>query len=329
MIRLVRMKAITCTRYGPPSVLQLADLEKPVPGDDEVLIRVRAAEVTKADIEIRRFRFAVKWFWLPMRLAFGIRRPRRPVLGGYFAGEVTATGRHVTRLSVGDEVFGSAGVKFGAYAQFLALPARYTIAAKPGNMSFAEAAAVPLGGLNALHFMRLAALQEGESVLINGAGGSIGAHAIQIAASMGATVTAVDCGRKEAFVRGLGAARFIDYEREDFATAGETYDVIFDMVPGSDYGACIRTLNPGGRYLSGNPRLWVMLRCLLTTRFTDKTARFAFAGEKIDELVALADMIEAGTIRPIVDQVYPMEQVVAAHERVESERRLGAIVIAI
>ena len=195
------MKAITASRYGPPDVLRLSDVRTPVPKDTEVLIRVRAAEATKADCEMRSFRFSVKWFWLPLRIAFGLRRPKRPILGGYFSEEIASVANTVTTFSVGDQVYGAAGLRFGAYGEYVALPADNTIAAKPRNMSFAEAAAVPMGGLNALHFMRLARIRAGERVLINGAGGSIGLHAVQIAKSMGAEVTAVDATHKEGSVR--------------------------------------------------------------------------------------------------------------------------------
>lgn len=323
------MKAITYKRYGPPEVLAVADVEEPVPGDDEVLIRVHAAEATKADCELRSFRFAVKWFWLPLRLAIGVFRPRRQVLGGYFAGEVAEVGAGVTDFAVGDEIFGGAGLYMGAYGKFLVLPANATITSKPRNMTFEEAAAVPLGGLNALHFLRLARIRQGEQVLINGAGGSIGAHGVQIARSMGAEVTAVDRAGKEAFVRQMGADHFIDYQADDFTRLGKSWDVIFDMVPRGSYSDRIRVLRPGGRYLTGNPRLSVMLRSPITTRFSDKTASFAFARETREELAALREMIEAGKIRPIVDRVLPMEQAVEAHRLVESEERLGAIVISV
>jgi len=323
------MKAITYSEYGPPNVLQIEDVPRPVPNDDEVLIRVRAAEATKADTEMRSFRFAVNWFWLPLRLAIGVRKPRRRVLGGYFAGEVVAVGKEVARLAVGDEVYGTAGIRFGAYGEFVSLPASYTIVPKPTNMSFAEAAAVPLGALNALHFLRLADIQNGEKVLINGAGGSIGAYGVQIAKSMGAEVTAVDKGIKEDFIRRMGADHFVDYTKEDFTAAGQTYDVIFDMVPGSSYSGCVRILNLNGRYLTGNPTMSFMLRSVFTTWFSDKTVRFAFARESEEELLALKAMIEAGEIGSIVEKVYPMEQAAEAHRRVETEERLGALVIAI
>lgn len=323
------MKAITYENYGPPDVLQVKEVPIPVPKDDELLIRVRAVEATKSDVEMRSFKFAVSWFWLPLRLAVGVRKPRRQILGGYFSGVIESPGKDNNRFSVGDEVFGAAGLRFGAYGEYVALPAGSTIVEKPCNMGFEDAAAVPLGGLNALHFMRLAKIRAGDRVLVNGAGGSIGLHAVQIARSMGAEVTAVDSTIKEDMLMRLGADHFIDYMKEDFATMGRRYDVIFDMVPGSSYAACIKALSPDGRYLSGNPRLTVMLRSVFTTWFTKKTARFAFARETKAELSALKEMIESGKVRSIVDRVYPMEQAAEAHQRVETEQRRGAVVIAI
>lgn len=322
------MKAITYSRYGPPGVLTLSDVERPVPGDDDILVRVRAAEATKADCELRSFRFAVRWFWLPLRLAVGITRPRRRILGGYFAGEVADVGRNVDRFRAGDAVFGAAGLRMGAYGEYMSLPADATLTAKPANMSFAEAAAVPLGGLNALHFMRLANVRPGEQVLINGAGGSIGAHAVQIAKHLGGQVTAVDCARKADFLRRLGADHVIDYETEKISAAGRLYDVMFDMVPGNPFGPAMRLLTEDGRYFSGNPSVSVMLRAPLASRLTNRTASFAFARETSEELEALRELIEAGAIRPIVDRVLPMEQAAEAHRLVETEERIGAVVIA-
>ena len=323
------MRAIIYERYGPPEVMRVADVSRPEPGEGEVLIRVRAAEATKADCELRAFRFAVSWFWLPLRLGMGLFRPRRKILGTYFAGEVVETGPGVTRLSVGDEVYGGLGLHMGAYGEYVAVPEDTSIATKPGSMSFEEAAAVPLGGLNALHFLRVMDVRPGESVLVNGAGGSIGLHGVQIAKAMGAEVTAVDKPEKEAVVRRMGADHFIDYTQQNFADAGSTFDVVFDMVPSSSFSDCMRVLRENGRYCTGNPRFSVMLRCLWTSRFTDKTASFAFARESLEELEALRAMIEAGQVRPIVEEVVSMEQVADAHRRVEAETRLGAIVISI
>jgi NADPH:quinone reductase-like Zn-dependent oxidoreductase len=323
------MKAVIYARYGGPDVLHLADVPTPVPGEQDVLIRVRAAETTKSDCELRSFRYSVKWFWLPLRIAVGISKPRRRILGVYFAGEVVSVGGRVTRFAPGDQVYGSTGLRLGAYGEYVVLPERAAIGPKPRNMTFAEAAAVPLGGLNALHFMRRARIKPGEQVLINGAGGSIGAHAIQIAHSMGAQVTAVDHRIKEHLVRRLGASDFIDYTTDDVTTTGRRFDVIFDMVPGSPYRRLIGMLQPGGRYLNGNPRLSVLVRSVLTTRCTDKTVTVAFAPETNQALATLTEMIEASKIQSIVDRVYAMTEVAAAHRRVETEQRLGAVVITI
>ena len=321
------MKAVVYYKYGPPKVLELNEVDKPIPKDNEVLIKVHAAEATKADCELRSFHFPVKWFWLPLRLAFGVTKPRRPILGGYFAGEIESTGKDVTRFSNGDEVFGSTGMRMGAYGQYMCLSEGNTIVPKPVNMSFEEAAAVPLGGLNALHFIRKAKIQEGERVLVNGAGGSIGTFKVQMAKSLGAHVTAVDSGIKEEMLRSIGADHFINYLKEDFTKSDQKYDVIFDMVAQSSYSGCIGALSPKGRYLLGNPRMADMLKSMLSTWFTDKTVTFAFARETKDELLSLKEMIETGEIRSVVDKIFPMDQAAAAHVRVEAEERLGIVVI--
>jgi NADPH:quinone reductase-like Zn-dependent oxidoreductase len=323
------MKAIVYTNYGPPDVLQVQEVEKPEPRDDKILIKVHAAEVTKADCEMRSFNFQVKWFWLPLRFALGLIKPKKQILGGYFAGEVESVGKDVSRFKKGDQVFGSTRLRLGAYGEYVCLPASYTVVPKPNNLSFKEAAAVPLGGLNALHFLRKANIQNGERVLINGAGGSIGTFGVQIAKVMGAEVTAVDSNIKEEMLRRAGADHFIDYTKEDFTKNGQTYDVIFSMVAKSSYSKCVKVLSPRGRYLMANPRISDMLRSVLTSRFTDKTAIFAFAGEKEEELLDLKEMLEVGRIKSIVDKVYSFEEAAEAHRRVETEQRLGAVVISL
>ena len=323
------MKAIVYTEYGSPDVLQLKEVEKPTPKDDEVLIKVLAAEVTKADCELRSFNFPVKWFWLPLRVAMGLITPKKKVLGGYFAGEVKSVGKDVSKFKKGDQIFGTTKLRMGAYGEYVCLPASYTIVPKPYNMTFEEAAAVPLGGLNALHFLRKANIQQGEKVLVNGAGGSIGTFGVQIAKAMGAEVTAVDSTIKEEMLRRIGADHFFDYTKEDFTKNGQTYDVILDMVARSSYSKCVKALNPKGRYLMANPRISDMLRSVLTSKFTDKTAIFVFAGENEEELLALKEMIEEGKIKSTVDKVYPLEQAAEAHRRVETEQRLGTIVISV
>lgn len=321
------MKAIVYTKYGPPEVLEIKEIEKPEPLDDEILIKIHAVEATKADCELRSFSFAVKWFWLPLRVAMGMSQPKKQVLGGYFSGEVEAIGKDVSRFKKGDLVFGTTRLLFGAYGEYVCLPASYTIVPKPRNMSFEEAAAAPLGGLNALHFMKQADIRNGEKVLINGAGGSIGTFAVQIAKAMGAEVTAVDSAIKEEMLRRIGADHFIDYTKEDFTKSRQTYDVIFNMVAQSSYSNCVNSLTPMGRYLIGNPRISDMLRSFATSNFTNKTAIFSFAGEQEKELLELKEMLEVGKIKSIVDKIYPPEQAAEAHRLVETEQRLGIVVI--
>ncbi|CAB5159624.1 Alcohol dehydrogenase, zinc containing (EC [Olavius algarvensis associated proteobacterium Delta 3] len=323
------MKAIVYTKYGPPDVLHLKEVEKPIPKDDEVLIKVHAAEATKADCEMRSFNFQVKWFWLPLRIALGLIKPKKQILGVYFSGEVESVGKDVSKFKEGDQVFGAARLRMGAYGEYVCLPASYTLVPKPYNVGFEEAAAVPLGGLNALHFLRKANIQNGEKILVNGAGGSIGIFGVQIAKYMGAEVTAVDSTIKEDTLRRIGADHFFDYTKEDFTKSGQTYDVIFSMVAESSYSEYFKALNPKGRYVMANPRVSDMLRSVLTSKFTDKTAIFTFAGEKEEELLALKKMIEADKIKPIVDKIYPLEKAAEAHRRVETEQRLGPVVISV
>ncbi len=323
------MKGVVYTKYGSPDVLQLKEVEKPIPKDDEVLIKVHAAEATKADCELRSFNFPVKWFWLPLRIAMGLIKPKKQILGGYFAGEVESVGKDVSKFKKGDQVFGTTKLRMGAYGEYVCLPASYTLVPKPYNVSFEEAAAVPLGGLNALHFLRKANIRKGEKVLVNGAGGSIGTFGVQIAKAMGAEVTAVDSTIKEDMLRRIGADHFFDYTKEDFTKSRKTYDVIFDMVAKSSYSECVKALNSKGRYLMANPRISDMLRSVLTSKFTDKTAIFVFAGEKEEELFALKQMIEEGKIQSILDKIFPFEQAAEAHRRVETEQRLGPVVISV
>jgi NADPH:quinone reductase-like Zn-dependent oxidoreductase len=323
------MKAIIYRQYGAAEVLQLADRPTPSPLANEVLIRVHAAEATKSDCELRSFHFPVQWFWLPLRLALGIRKPKRQILGGYFAGQITQVGAAVQNLAPGERVFGSSQLRFGAYGEYLCLPSDYTLATIPDGLSYAEAAAVPLGGLNALHFMDRAGIQAGEHVLINGAGGSIGTYAVQIAKQRGAQVTAVDSANKAALLHALGADRVIDYHQTDFRQNPASYDVILDMVASSPYGRTMRALRPKGRYLMANPTLLKMLRSVVTSIFSSQRALFAFAGETRAELHCLQQMLSTGELKAVVDRVYPMTQAVAAHRRVESEQRLGSVVIQI
>jgi NADPH:quinone reductase-like Zn-dependent oxidoreductase len=321
------LKAVVYRRYGPPDVLRIENIARPRVGANDILVRVQAAEATKGDCEMRSFRFPVKWFQIPLRLAIGVFRPRKSVLGGYFAGEVAEVGAGVRNFEVGQRIFGASKLLLGAYAEYLVVPQRYTLARIPDELTFAEAAAVPLGGLNALHCLTSAKVRPGEKVLVNGAGGSIGTFAVQIARSMGGEVTAVDAGFKESMLRSIGAEHFVDYQQHDIF-AGETrYDVIFDMVASTLHEHALNLLNSGGRYISANPTFRKLVRAAGVSKKTDKSMIVAFAGETIDELQRLNDLLENGQIRPVIDRIFPMHEAAAAHKRVESEERIGIVVL--
>lgn len=322
------MKAIVCEGYGSPEVLKLAEVAKPIPKESEVLIRVRAATVTAGDCELRAFRIA-GWIWLPLRLAMGVRRPRQPILGLEIAGEVEAVGSAVDRFSAGDRVFGSTSLGMGAYAQYKCLPGSGAITGIPDGLSYAEAAGIPTGGLNGLHFMRKAEVKRGDRVLINGAGGSIGTFALQIAKQMGAEVTAVDRTDKLEMLRNLGADHVVDYTQEDFTKSGDSYDVIVDVVGKSPFSGSVAALAEHGRYVLGNPRLLPMLRGLWTSRTSSKKVLAAMAGESVDDLNHLAEQVAAGTLKVVIDRTYPLERTAEAHRYVDAGHKQGVVVIAV
>ncbi|NNE12142.1 MAG: NAD(P)-dependent alcohol dehydrogenase [Ilumatobacter sp.] len=323
------MRAVTYERYGGPDVLSVDEVERPVPGPKQLLIEVEAVEATKTDCELRSFRHDVKWFKVPLRLAVGVFRPRSKVLGMYFAGTIAAVGADVDDFAVGDAVYGSSGLRGGAYGEYVAVPAKAVLSAKPATLTFAEAAAVPLGALNALHFMRLADVRPGERVLVNGAGGVIGAFGVQIATAMGGAVTGVDAAHKQQFVRSQGAVDFVDYRTTNVIDLDERFDVIFDMIPSASVSAMLDLLTPHGRYAHGNPRLTTLLRSPLVNRRSDRQMIVRFAAESRAGLRELADRFDTGELRPIVDRILPMEDAAEAHRLVETEQRIGAVVLAI
>jgi NADPH:quinone reductase-like Zn-dependent oxidoreductase len=326
------MKAIVWTKYGPPDVLQLQEVAKPVPKDNEVLIRIMATTVTAGDCEARGLKFPL-WLALPMRLYVGFRKPTRvTILGQELAGEIEAVGKDVTRFKVGDQVFAGTGLSMGGYAEYICLPeesADGVLAKKPENLSFEEAAAVPTGGFEALHFLREAHIQRGETVLINGAGGSIGTFGVQLAKYYGAEVTAVDRPEKLDMLRAIGADHVLDYTQEDFTTSGMTYDVIFDVVGKSPYSGSIRSLKPNGRYLVANPRPALMIRGSFTAMTSAKKVFFRPAGRERADLIFLKELIEAGKIKPVIDRRYPLAQMAEAHRYVESGQKKGSVVITV
>lgn len=320
------MKAIVYTNYGPPDVLQLKEVEKPTPRDNEVLIRIHGTTVTAGDCEIRSFKVKA-WLWLPLRIWMGLRKPRRPILGSELAGEIESVGKDVELFKEGDQVFGSAGLSFGAYAEHICLPEQGAVAIKPTNMTYEEAATVLFGGRDALHFLRKGNIQSGQRVLISGAGGSIGTFAVQLAKHFEAEVTGVDSTEKLDMLRSIGADQVIDYTREDFTKNGEVYDVIFDVVGKSSFSRSERSLKRNGCYLLANPGLSQMVRGLWTSMTSSKKVITEPASGTTEDLIFLKELIEAGKIRSVIDRRYPLEQIAEAHRYVETGCKKGNVVI--
>jgi NADPH:quinone reductase-like Zn-dependent oxidoreductase len=326
------MKAIVWTKYGPPDVLQLKEVEKPTPKDNEVLVKVYAATVTAGDCEARSLKFPF-FLSFPMRIYVGLGRPKRiTILGQELAGEIEAVGKEVRLFKEGDQVFGSTGFGMGAYAEYICLPEESedgVLAKKPANMTYEEAATVPTGGLEALHFLRKGNIQNGQKVLINGAGGSIGTFGIQLAKYFGAEVTGVDSMGKLDMLRSIGADQVIDYTEDDFTKSGETYDVIFDVVGKSPFSRSIGSLKQNGRYLIANPKPLKMVRGLWTSRRSSKKVIFELASRKTEDLIFLKELVEAGTIKSVIDRRYPLEQTAEAHRYVETGHKKGNVVITV
>ena len=275
---------------------------------------------------MRGFDFPIS-FWLPLRLMFGLTKPRIKIPGQELAGEVEAKGSEVTQFKQGDWVFAPTDASLGAYAQYICLPGTHPMATMPANMTFEEAATVPVGGLNALHFVRKANIQAGQKVLINGAAGSIGTFAVQIAKTLGAEVTAVDSAGKLDMLRSIGADHVIDYKQEDFTRSEEFYDVIIDVVGKSPFSGSVSSLTQDGRYVLGNPRFSGMFRGLWTSMVSSRKVIIALAGYRAEDLIFLKELIEAGKIKTVIDRRFGLEQIADAHRYVETGQKTGHVVI--
>lgn len=320
------MRAAVYEQYGAPEVVSIRDVPTPTPNDGEVLIRIRATTVSTGDWRARSL--ALPPGFGPFgRLAFGISRPRQPILGTELSGIVEAVGAGVSQFIAGDEVFAFADAKMGCHAEFRCLSASGLVARKPATLSFEQAAALSFGGMTMLSFFRRGALASGERVLVNGASGCVGSAAVQLARHFGAEVTAVCSSANVELVRALGAHRVIDYAREDFTAKGETYDLIVDTVGNAGYSRARRSLAKGGRLLVVLGGFWDLLLAPLAGRTRGHRVIAGPALARVEDLQRLAAIAAAGSFTPVVDQVFPLERIVDAHHRVETGRKRGSVVV--
>ena len=323
------MRAIVVTKYGPPEVLELRQVEKPAPKDNEVLIRIHATAVVATDPQFRKGDpFITRFF-------NALTKPKHSIPGDVLAGEIEAVGKDVTSYKKGDKVIAACAMTQGGQAEYICLPEDGPLAIKPSIMSYDEAAGVPDGGLGALNFLRDAArIQRGQTILINGASGSVGTYAVQLAIYFGAEVTGVCSTGNVELVKSLGAHKVIDYTREDFTKNGQTYDIIFDAVGKSSFSRCKNSLTQKGVYVTTVPMLDFLLGVLLASKSRGKRAAFVAPGlrsysEKAKDLNFLKELIEAGKIKSVIDRRYPLEQIVDAHRYVEQGHKKGNVILTI
>jgi NADPH:quinone reductase-like Zn-dependent oxidoreductase len=304
------MKAVICTKYGPPEVLQIQEADKPVLKDNEVLIKIHATTAHVGDTKIRRFDIPLA-VWLPARMMLGFIKPKRDILGMELSGEIEDTGKEVKRFKKGDPVFALTGFSFGAYAEYKCTPENGMVAIKPDSLTFEQAAAVPAGGITALMCLKKADIHKGHNVLIYGASGSVGTYAVQLAKIFGADVTGVCSTSNLEMVKSLGADHVIDYTREDFTQSGEQYDVVFDAVDKLPRSRGKRVLKKRGKYLN-------------VSRDSGREKDLKF-----QDLNFLKDQVDAGKLRPVIDRIYRLEEIVKAHRYVDQGHKKGNVVITV
>jgi NADPH:quinone reductase-like Zn-dependent oxidoreductase len=321
------MRAIVCTKYGPPEVLKLKEVNKPRPKNNDALIKVYASTVTTGDCRIRSFTFA-KWFWLPGRIMFGFTKPRKEIPGWELSGEIESTGKNVKLFKKGDKVFGyNKGVSFGGTnAEYKCLSKDRLVKLDLAKISYEEAAVIPIGGLTALHFLRKADTRSGQKALIYGASGSVGTYAVQLAKYFGAEVTGVCSSKNFELVKSLGADNLIDYTKEDFTKQDQTYDIIFDTVSKTSFSHCKTSLKYKGIYLTVD---WPLFQTIWTSLTSDKKIIMGMAPDKIEDLIYLKELVEMKKLKPVIDKSYPLEQAVEAYRYVDEGHKRGNVVITI
>ena len=317
------MKAIECTKYGAPEFLQMNEVEKPTPKDTEVLIKIHATSVSSGDARMRRADPYI------IRLIFGFKRPRKSILGVVVAGEIESIGKSVSNYKVGDQVFGSSGMSFGAHAEYVAVSEDAVLALKPNNMTYEEAAAIPFGGTAALHFLRKANIQKDQKVLIYGASGALGTLAVQLAKNYGADVTAVCSSSNFELMQSLGADEVIDYTKEDFSENGKKYDVIFDTVGKSSTRKALRSMNKGGYLLLASAGIGTMIGGSIASIFMSKKIISGVIKETVEDMNFFKQMIEKEKLKAVIDRIYTLKQIVEAHTYVDQGHKKGNVVIAI
>lgn len=330
------MNAMVMTQYGSPDVLQLKEVEKPAPKDDEILIRVYATSVKYGDMVARNFKAISPrqfnmplLFWLVAKISFGVRKPKTTVLGSEFAGKIESVGKDVQSFEPGDKVFGYRGQRMGAYAEYLCMPEDGCVAVKPDNMTYEEAATIPYGAIMALGLLRNVAIQPGDKVLINGASGAIGSAAVQLAKHFGADVTGVCSTPRVELVQSLGADTVVDYTQEDFTQRDETYDLIFDVLGKASFSRSKRALKPNGIHLFASFKMKQLLQMLWTARIGSKRVICALAPGSTDDLLSVKELIEAGKIQAAIDKRFPLEQTAEAHRYIEAGHNEGHVAITV
>ena len=317
------MKAIELTKYGAPANLQMKEVEKPSPRDSEILIKIHATSVSSGDARMRRADPYI------IRLIFGFKRPRKPVLGVVVAGEVEAIGKDVSKFKTGDLVFGSSGMNFGAHAEYVSVPEDAVLALKPGNMTFEEAAAIPFGATASLHFLRIASIQQGQKVLVNGASGALGTMAVQLARNFGAELTAVCSTTNVELMKSLGADHVVDYTKEDFTAKGEKYDVIFDTIGKMPLKKALKSLNTNGQLLLASAGIGTMLGGTIRSIFSKKKIVSGVIKETVEDMNYFKLEIVEGRLNAVIDKTYSLEQIAEAHVYVDKGHKKGNVIISV